>query len=728
MATSRSRPAAARFDEFEVDFASKELRKWGERVPVQDQPFQVLRLLLEAEGKVVMREQLRDALWPADTFVDFEHSVNTAVRKLRQALGDSPDELKFIETLPKIGYRFLVPVKWVADATHEDALHLVIPIDRPNSEPAEPGTKSHKTRKWKLAAVFAAAVCVVAAVSLYLWIAPHLEKQRRQSELERMTVVPLTTLPGGVSYASFSPDGRQIAFTQGDSVNNHEGYDLYVQVIGGDKTLRLTDRHSGILGLAWSPDGKNIALWRAVQDNQSGIYLVSPLGGPQRKVASVHGTHWYGNKVAWSPEGKQLAFVDAPADPSSGGTDCLFRLSLDSLERTRVKSDCKLVANPAFSPRGDYLAWSCPENMSHVSIELERLSDGSVTQLLRDLDGVGGLAWSEDGRHIIYSTGYTGGDLWEVALNRPDSPKKLPIGHDASDIAVSSAGNRLAFKQNHSNVNIWRLGISDPQPHAQRLLASSREQTAAKYSPDGTQIAFDSNRTGNYEIWVSDADGSNAVQVTSFGVRQTGSPSWSPDGKRIAFDSRRDGEATIYIVDPRGGVPKKLNVDLNGNCLPVWSHDGAWIYFVNGADAQHASLWKVPSEGGHAVQVAQYPAAYPAESPDRQYVYFNREATLWRVNANGTGEEQVQGTPRLCGVGDGWVPFGPGIYFRGCESYGEAIDYLDLETHNVKLIYKLQKSAGAYTGGLSISPDGKYLLHPQVDEQSSDLMLVENWR
>jgi len=104
MATSRSRPAAARFDDFEVDFASKELRKWGERVPVQDQPFQVLRLLLEAEGKVVMREQLRDALWSADTFVDFEHSVNTAVRKLRQALGDSPVEPKFIETLPKIGY------------------------------------------------------------------------------------------------------------------------------------------------------------------------------------------------------------------------------------------------------------------------------------------------------------------------------------------------------------------------------------------------------------------------------------------------------------------------------------------------------------------------------------------------------------------------------------------------------------------------------------------------
>ena len=296
MATSRSRPAAARFDEFEVDFVSKELRKWGERVPVQDQPFQVLRLLLEAEGKVVMREQLRDALWSADTFVDFEHSVNTAVRKLRQALGDSPDEPKFIETLPKVGYRFLVPVKWVTDATGEDALHLVVPIDRPKFEPAEPQPKTSETRRWKRGAATAAVACiVVTAVLLYLWIAPRIERSMRLSEFQRMRVVPLTTLPGGLWYASFSPDGSQIAFTQGDS-NNAEGWDLYVQVIGGEKALRLTKRDFGILGLAWSPDGKNIALWRAVRDNQSGIYLISPLGGPMRKVASLHSISFYGNK------------------------------------------------------------------------------------------------------------------------------------------------------------------------------------------------------------------------------------------------------------------------------------------------------------------------------------------------------------------------------------------------------------------------------------------------
>src|SRR6516164_7902830 len=128
MATFRPRPVSARFGQFEVDFTCNELRKEGIRVPVQEKPLHLLRLLLESEGQVVNREQLRDALWPADTFVDFEHGVNVAIRKLRQALGDSPDNPKFIETLPKLGYRFITPVEWVADAYGTDRLHIVIPM------------------------------------------------------------------------------------------------------------------------------------------------------------------------------------------------------------------------------------------------------------------------------------------------------------------------------------------------------------------------------------------------------------------------------------------------------------------------------------------------------------------------------------------------------------------------------------------------------------------------
>src|SRR6516165_4740421 len=113
MATSRSSPRCARFGPFQLDMSSRELLRSGERIPVQEKPLQILRLLLEAEGEVVTREQVRSALWPEDTFVDFEHGVNTAVKKLRQALEDSAENPQYVETLPRVGYRFIMPVEWV---------------------------------------------------------------------------------------------------------------------------------------------------------------------------------------------------------------------------------------------------------------------------------------------------------------------------------------------------------------------------------------------------------------------------------------------------------------------------------------------------------------------------------------------------------------------------------------------------------------------------------------
>jgi len=116
-----------------VDLRSGELFRSGVRVPIQDQPLQLLRLLLEAEGRVVTREQLRAALWAQGTFVDFEHAVNTAVKKLRQALEDSAEHPKFVETVPRIGYRFLCTPEWVSDLSNIHPLPRVVAIAPPGA-------------------------------------------------------------------------------------------------------------------------------------------------------------------------------------------------------------------------------------------------------------------------------------------------------------------------------------------------------------------------------------------------------------------------------------------------------------------------------------------------------------------------------------------------------------------------------------------------------------------
>ena len=229
------------------------------------------------------------------------------------------------------------------------------------------------------------------------------------------------------------------------------------------------------------------------------------------------------------------------------------------------------------------------------------------------------------------------------------------------------------------------------------------------------------------EVWVCDADGSNPVQLSFFGSL-TGTPRWSPDGKWIAFDSRAGGEANIYLVDPQGGVPRKLEIDIHGNSVPSWSHDGKWIYFVNGADVSDESVWKVPSSGGHAVQLAKNPAVVPIESPDGQYVYFYRNRRVWRVNTDGSGEQVVKGMPESGLAGGRWFPSGSGIYFMSNSGGKDAIEFFDLSSQKVRRVYELEKPMTDYIGTMPVSNDGKWMLFPHVDEKSSNLMMIENWR
>jgi Tol biopolymer transport system component len=546
------------------------------------------------------------------------------------------------------------------------------------------------------------------------------ERQIRIVQLQHLSVAPLTALVDVVVNPTFSPDGSQIAFGWRET-HTPSTFDLYVKVIGNEKPLRLT-YHPGRVDPAWSPNGSSIAIVRVAQGGNSGIFLVSPLGGAERKLVSRRTDFFpYVSQISWSPDGKQLAYVDAPED--SPNTLNLFLLSLESLEVRPVKTDCNFATTPTFSPHGSYLAWVCNENSRSYWLVVRRLIDGTTSRLLHRTEGFGGLAWSTDERRLVFSTDRVQGDLWEIALNRPNRPDKLPVGHDAGGLAVSPTGDRLAYVQTHKNFNIWGVNLSEAHPIARKIIMSSRQESGPAFSPDGTQIAFESNRSGSNEIWVSNADGSNPLQLTFFGVAFTGSPQWSPDSRLIAFDSRTKGEANIYVIDRHGGAPRKLSIDVHGNSLPHWSHDGAWIYFENGDDAGNPSIWKVPSGGGHAVQISKQ-GERPAESSDGQHVFFIRNGWLWRCSTDGATEDQVQGMPQ---VGwDRWVPFGSDIYFV-CNSNQKTICSFNVDTAKMHTVFQMDKEPPGYTGGISVSSDGKWLLFPQRDEISSDLMMIENW-
>ena len=328
MTSAGDMPAPAepvvRFGAFDVDLRSGELRKSGVRIRIQEQPFRILTALLDRPGDIVTREELREILWPGDTFVDFDHSLNAAVNKLRELLGDSAAHPLFIETLPRRGYRFVYPVH------RQDGLSARSAASDP--EAATSRGRSRRRAGWVIlaAAVLAAAL----AVALKRTAAPKASPARASAPL---SAVPLTSFPGLEANPSFSPDGSQIAFSWAGA--NQDNVDIYLTVRGGAEPRRLTDSPQEDYSPAWSPDGRWIAFLRQLGDRESEIRLISPLGGAETRLGQVvtgYLTSWWpmqGPVLAWSPDGKWLAVQD---QESIGKPIHLALLSVESGERRQL--------------------------------------------------------------------------------------------------------------------------------------------------------------------------------------------------------------------------------------------------------------------------------------------------------------------------------------------------------------------------------------------------------
>ncbi len=717
-----STPKVVRFGTYEVDLRSGEIRKNGLKVRLTGQPFQILAILLERPGELVTREELQKRLWPGDTFVDFDSGLNAAVNRVREALGDSADNPRFVETLPKRGYRF------VGQVAPQRAIST-------KSESVGNGRRNEIPRRgWKVGIAAGSVILLTAFGLLFPAIARRFLRQAQPNLLE---VVPLTTLPGQEISPSFSPDGSQVAFGW-NGENNGAGFDLYVKVIGTDKPLRLTNHPVPWLGVAWAPDGRSIAVNRLASEDR-GIFLVPALGGPERKLASTNNfALWAPDAtLSWSPDGKQLAFADHT--PLAGYSTQIFILSLDTLARTRMETGCESTFGPGFSPLGGSLVYLCVRDDGDYSLNLLDLRGGSNKRLFAGPLRIRNPTWTRDGARIIFSYGSgntpfagAGGNLWQITPGGTESPEKMAVGHDATSAIVSSSGNRLAYVQTQINGNIWRVDLDGSNAKAHILVTSTREQYAPSISPDGKRVVFSSNRSGSDEIWVCDSDGSNAQQLTSFGGALTGTPHWSPDGKQIVFDSRVAGEANVYVIDADGGVARKLETGTRMNSLPGWSHDGKWIYFASGLTHSNLTLWRVAATGGRALQITKTASIMPIESPDGQYLYFVRftggKFRLWRTRPDGSGESIVNAMPPLISDGYEWLPFESGIYFYAYKDGNAEIDLLDLPTSRIRRISTLDKPPAPWLGGLSVSPDGKWLLYSRIDETASDLMLVENFR
>jgi len=727
-----------RFAEFEADPHTEELFRSGTRLRLPHQSFAVLAMLLERPGQLVTREELRARLWPTGTLIEYDQRLNAAVNRLREALEDSAAAPRFIETLPKRGYRFTAAIEPVpsppgtetseptgATNAPDEVGTLLLPVAPPAesapdtlpradlAERPTPGGRLSLRRKLLLAALAGLSALVLIAGVFFIMSAPTTTRAPVGRQL-----VPLASLAGKEIAPTFSPDGSQVAFAWNEGTDAGHLFDLYVKSLGSERLLRLTHHPAKWMNAAWSPDGSTIAFVRE-SDQGSGIFAVPALGGAERTI--VPGGVAFGfSQISWSPNGRQLAYSGYSPD-----TPKINIVSLDSgtTHPLSPAPACLEAADPAFSPDGGQLALICISSSAVYSVYVVRLPSGPVREVAKMMGQPQGLSWAADGTGLIVSNDPgDGGELWHLTLQ--GEREQLPFGEDGSTPTVAARGGRMAYVRSHANVDIWRadLTVEHPEESATKLIYSTRTQVSPRYSADGRHIAFQSNRSGSFEIWMTDERGADPDRLTSFNGPLTSAPSWCSDGRRIAFDSRLSGNSAVYIEDKDEKLPRRLATSRTNLYRPVWSGDCRWLFAFDGNNV----LYRIPSSGGPAERFTAQTSSYCLVSAQR--VIFNvlqpTGVVLWSKPVEGGAETPLEGMPRIP-YQDSWAATPTGIYYTDSVSQPVRVNFYDFANRSTHVVMTLKQTPVPGVGpGISVSPDGHWLLYGQSGEESSEIMLA----
>jgi Tol biopolymer transport system component/DNA-binding winged helix-turn-helix (wHTH) protein len=514
----------------------------GQIVQVRPKVMDLLVYMAGAPGAVISKETLLTEVWRTDAIS--ESALTRTITELRSAVRDEVDQPRFLETIPKRGYRLIAPVRPVESQEESRATPRRIPT-------------------W---------VIVIVALLITGTLALLVFEMDPSEPSETPRVRPLTAWPGSEGGLSFSPDGKQVALAWSGEANDN--FDIYVKGIDDESLRRLTTDPEPDRWPAWSPDGRAIAFLR--DSNRGGaLYLVPASGGPERFITSLKTrTRLFRFKMLdWAGDGALVvADQNSPEEPFH-----LIRLSIDTGETQQLTSppaNSPGDIRPAVSPDGQWVAFTRATAATTSDIYLVPMSSGEPRRVTFDDLVITALSWSEDGGSIVFSSergAMAGaGSLWRVRLDastRPEPEQLRGIGQRATGVAIARRGRRLAYQEQFNDTNFWRVAATGDGP-ARLLVSSTREEAGPDYSPDGASIAFASNRSGNWEVWVASSDGSHQRKVTSFGGAPAWHPRWSPNSQVLAFSHTSAGNADIYTITPEGSNIRQLTSDPSSDHTP----------------------------------------------------------------------------------------------------------------------------------------------------------------
>jgi len=608
MRASSQRSSGVRFGQFELDLAGARVLKKGLPVRLENQPFQILAALVDHPGEMVSREELCAILWPNGTYVDFDEGLNTAVKKLRYALGDSSERPVFIETVPRRGYRFIAPVSRngeppalepspSAAAASSDGLNhgdgnggRALPHFPVNGWPVV--FSEAEVRRglfhWRWAAV--AVIAIAVALGGGYAVRSRTSRNRRPN-LEKFQTTKLTD-SGKVELAAISADGRYVCYARRDQ--GFAGLWLY-QVPTHSEVQILPADAVAFEGLTFSPDGNHIYYVRA-DKNDPGfkyLYVMPILGGSNRLLIKD-----IDSPIGFSPDGQR--FVYTRGVPPHNATEVRIANadgSGDHLLATIQNTFPGFQPGATWSPDGRTVAVSLFLYGGRHSYILDAVSvaDGSARELHSSANAIGRPLWLPEGDTLllVMKDQNERGQLWTISYPNAEVHR---VTNDLTDFDtrtdLTADARTMVAIANHTVSNIWSAPAANLS-QAQQITSAALPLFRVVEAPDERLLATSQDGT----LWSLQADGSRRTLFTDLLVTDfQGAP--SPCGRFIVFTSGRAASTELIRVAPNGSDPVRLvKGDLNSAvCTP----DGKYLFYD---DMQR--IFRIPVAGGTSVEIAK---------------------------------------------------------------------------------------------------------------------------
>jgi Tol biopolymer transport system component/DNA-binding winged helix-turn-helix (wHTH) protein len=697
-----------KFGRFAIDATAKVVLAEGQPLHLTRKAVETLLVLAENCGQVLTKEEVMGAVWP-DRVVD-EANLKQNVAVIRRALALEPGNPGYIETYPGRGYRMVGPVELVEE-------------EAPAISPA-PRIRTSETVPWYRRRRFVMIGLVVVALGAWVWTLLRKPSPPR----EELHIVPVTRFAGKEFQPAVSPDGQKVAFVWAQEGSSTAG--IWIQAFGQAKPQMVTRQEGRHSSPAWGPDGKSLAYLR-IGKTSTDVLISIPETGEERLIAAlVPPDYGYEYRLLdWSPDGEWLAVAHSEAPDKPLG---LSVIAVRTGERRRLTQPEEVVGgdlDPRFSRDGQSISFVRLIHRSNQELFLTPLQGGASRQLTRDGRQVAGHDWTPDGKTIVFSSD-RGGEfrLWRIQPHGSNPAKTLqPIGiYGEFPIQLSLARKApcLAYSVLQQDRNIWRLDVIERK--WTRIIASSGQDASPQYAPAGDRICFRSDRSGEDQLWVGQADGSDPVQVTR-GPLWPSVGRWSPDGQSIVFNNARTGE--IFLATQAGAGGWRVRSLGAQGYHPVFSLDGQWVYA-----GLSGSIWRIPVHGGPASELVKVRGVSFALSGDGKFLYFMREphgSSLWRAStATGELAKALDGLIPSCT--SCWALAPNGIYYLGSDKQSpdkQVIYFHDFRTgldREVTEYPELLPPLGS--GPFSLSPDLRYLLCVRLDPSNSDVMRVDPFR